>query len=86
MPIYPAPQRFRDEAHINEARYEEMYERSVRDPDGFWSEQATAFLDLELALLRGVLARLRQRSCALVRRWDAERLHQLRRPASAGTR
>ena len=44
MPIYPAPQRFRDEAHINEARYEEMYERSVRDPDGFWSEQATAFL------------------------------------------
>ena len=45
MPIYPAPQRFRDEAHIDEARYEEMYERSVRDRDGFWSEQATAFLD-----------------------------------------
>ena len=45
MPIYPAPQRFRDEAHINEARYAEMYERSVRDRDGFWSEQATAFLD-----------------------------------------
>ena len=45
MPIYPAPQRFRDEAHINAARYAEMYERSVRDRDGFWSEQATAFLD-----------------------------------------
>ena len=45
MPIYPAPQRFRDEAHIDAARYAEMYERSVRDPDGFWSEQATAFLD-----------------------------------------
>ena len=45
MPIYPAPQRFRDEAHIHEARYEEMYERSVRDRDGFWSEQARAFLD-----------------------------------------
>ena len=44
MPIYPAPQRFRDEAHIDEARYEEMYERSVRDRDGFWGEQATAFL------------------------------------------
>ena len=44
MPTYPAPQRFRDEAHINEARYLEMYDRSVRDPDGFWSEQATAFL------------------------------------------
>ena len=45
MPIYPAPQQFRDEAHIDEARYQEMYERSVRDRDGFWSEQATAFLD-----------------------------------------
>ena len=44
MPTYPAPQRFRDEAHINEARYLEMYDRSVRDPDGFWSEQATDFL------------------------------------------
>ena len=44
MPIYPAPQRFRDEAHINEARYLEMYDRSVRDPDGFWNEQATAFV------------------------------------------
>ena len=44
MPTYPAPQRFRDEAHINEARYLEMYDRSVRDPDGFWSEQATAFV------------------------------------------
>ena len=45
MPIYPAPQRFRDEAHIDEARYQEMYERSVQDRDGFWSEQALAFLD-----------------------------------------
>ncbi len=45
MPTYPAPQRFRDEAHINEARYLEMYDRSVRDPDGFWSEQATAFVN-----------------------------------------
>ncbi len=45
MPIYPAPQRFRDEAHIDEARYLEMYERSVRDRDGFWREQALAFLD-----------------------------------------
>ena len=45
MPIYPAPQRFRDGAHIDEARYAEMYDRSVRDRDGFWSEQAAAFLD-----------------------------------------
>ena len=45
MAIYPAPQRFRDEAHIDEATYQEMYRRSVADRDGFWSEQAEAFLD-----------------------------------------
>ena len=45
MPTYSAPQRFRDEAHINEARYLEMYDRSLRDPDGFWSEQASAFVN-----------------------------------------
>ena len=45
MAIYPAPQRFRDEAHLNEARYQEMYARSLQDPDGFWSEQANAFVD-----------------------------------------
>ena len=45
MAIYPAPQRFRDEAHIDEARYRAMYERSVRDPAGFWSDQANEFLD-----------------------------------------
>jgi acetyl-CoA synthetase len=27
-------------AHINAAQYEKMYERSIKDPDGFWLEQA----------------------------------------------
>ena len=45
MAIYPAPQRFRDEAHIDEERYLAMYEHSVRDPDGFWAKQADAFVD-----------------------------------------
>ena len=31
-------------AHINEAQYLEMYQRSVEDPDGFWAEQAEAFI------------------------------------------
>ena len=31
-------------AHIDRAGYEEMYERSLRDPDGFWSEQANRFV------------------------------------------
>jgi len=28
-------------AHITTARYEEMYERSVKDPEGFWKDMAT---------------------------------------------
>ncbi|WP_353471889.1 acetate--CoA ligase [Salipiger sp. H15] len=27
-------------AHVDAARYEEMYARSIADPDGFWAEQA----------------------------------------------
>ncbi|SFE90476.1 acetyl-coenzyme A synthetase N-terminal domain-containing protein, partial [Roseivivax sediminis] len=27
-------------AHVDEARYEEMYRRSVEDPEGFWAEEA----------------------------------------------
>jgi acetyl-CoA synthetase len=26
-------------AHVNEAAYAEMYQRSVADPEGFWAEQ-----------------------------------------------
>src|SRR5690606_25610776 len=26
--------------HINAAQYAELYERSIKDPDGFWAEQA----------------------------------------------
>ena len=26
-------------AWIDEAKYEEMYERSIKDPDGFWGDQ-----------------------------------------------
>ena len=34
-------------AHINEAQYLEMYQRSIEDPDGFWAEQAAAFISWE---------------------------------------
>ena len=29
--------------HLTRARYEEMYARSIRDPDGFWGEMAARF-------------------------------------------
>tara|TARA_Y100000588_G_scaffold213647_1_gene227579 strand:- start:1383 stop:3323 length:1941 start_codon:yes stop_codon:yes gene_type:complete len=32
-------------AHIDKDRYEEMYQRSLSDPDAFWAEQADLFVD-----------------------------------------
>jgi len=38
---FPVPDSFRANAHISSMeKYEEMYKRSLEDPDGFWSEQA----------------------------------------------
>ncbi len=42
---YPVPADFAANAHIDEVRYNEMYQRSVDDPEGFWAEQAEAELD-----------------------------------------
>ncbi|MDO9116512.1 MAG: acetate--CoA ligase [Nitrospira sp.] len=38
--LYPVPEEFRTQAHITEPRYQDLYQRSVEDPEGFWSEQA----------------------------------------------
>ncbi|MDJ0908065.1 MAG: acetate--CoA ligase [Woeseiaceae bacterium] len=38
--IYPVSDATRSHALINAERYEEMYKRSVEDPEGFWAEQA----------------------------------------------
>ncbi len=45
--VYPVPEAFAANAHIDEATYDAMYKRSVEDPDGFWTEQANAFLTWE---------------------------------------
>ena len=37
--IYPVSADWAQRAFINEARYKDMYARSVADPDGFWGEQ-----------------------------------------------
>ena len=44
FPIHPVPDNFAD-AHISAERYRDMYQRSVDDPEGFWSEMAERFLD-----------------------------------------
>ncbi|MBX2855041.1 MAG: acetate--CoA ligase [Rhodobacteraceae bacterium] len=36
--VFPAPQAIAAAAHADEAKYREMYEASVHDPNGFWGE------------------------------------------------
>jgi len=42
--IYDVPQAFARNAHLNAEQYEAMYAHSVKDPAGFWAEQAQQFL------------------------------------------
>jgi acetyl-CoA synthetase len=38
--IYEIPAEWKQRAYINEAKYHELYERSIADPEGFWREHA----------------------------------------------
>ena len=38
--IYDVPADWRKRAYVDDAKYNEMYARSVKDPNGFWGEQA----------------------------------------------
>jgi acetyl-CoA synthetase len=38
--VYPVPDNWRGKAWIDANKYEEMYARSLKDPNGFWAEQA----------------------------------------------
>ncbi len=42
--VYDVPAAFAKSAHITEKRYQELYARSIADPDGFWGEQAKELL------------------------------------------
>lgn len=44
FPVHPVPSAWSEQAHIDRARYEEMYRRSVEEPETFWAEEAKAFL------------------------------------------
>ncbi|MDX5151721.1 MAG: acetyl-coenzyme A synthetase N-terminal domain-containing protein, partial [Acidiferrobacterales bacterium] len=43
--IYPVPGNIAKSAYVDAAKYKEMYQRSMDDPEGFWSEQANQYLD-----------------------------------------
>jgi acetyl-CoA synthetase len=41
----PVPEKWKREAYIDDAKYREMYRRSITEPDAFWTEQAEKFID-----------------------------------------
>jgi len=41
---YPAPADFSAQANISAKEYAEMYQQSIDDPEGFWSEQAENYI------------------------------------------
>jgi len=42
--VYPAPENIANTCHISAEAYDEMYRRSMDDPEGFWAEQAKQFI------------------------------------------
>lgn len=38
-PVFRPDEDFAAKAHVNAARYEELYKKSVEDPDGFWAKE-----------------------------------------------
>ena len=42
--VYPVASAIAKRAHIDLKKYKAMYERSVKNPDGFWAEQAKQFV------------------------------------------
>jgi acetyl-CoA synthetase len=42
--VYDVPKAVAEHAHINAEKYKEMYDRSIKDPDNFWAEQAENFI------------------------------------------
>ena len=41
---YPVSAEFAAQANINKEQYEEMYTRSIDDPEGFWADQANKYV------------------------------------------
>ena len=42
--VYPVKQEIARQAHIDDARYLEMYQQSIDDPESFWAAQANEFV------------------------------------------
>ena len=74
--VYDVPAEWAKRAWVNAAKYEEMYKRSLTDPNGFWAEHGKR-IDWFTPYLQGQkhLVRRAQRLDQVVRR-----RHHQRRP------
>lgn len=45
--LYPVPESFQKNAHIDKSTYQALYQKSVDHPDEFWAEQANTFLSFD---------------------------------------
>jgi len=45
IPVYDIPAAVKGQTAIDPETYQQMYERSVQDPEGFWAEQAEQHID-----------------------------------------
>ncbi|NNC99225.1 MAG: acetate--CoA ligase [Gammaproteobacteria bacterium] len=43
--VYPVFDSIKATTHLTSEQYQQMYQRSIADPDGFWAEQADRYLD-----------------------------------------
>ena len=85
--IYDVPAEWRKRAFVDDAKYKEMYARSIKDPNGFWAEQAKRIDWIKpFSKVKNTSLRPAQRFDQMVRGRHAERLLQLRRPASRQAR
>ena len=85
--IYDIPPEWKQRAFIDEAKYKEMYDRSIKDPNGFWAEAAKRIHWYRAPTkIKNTSFGPQQRLDQMVRGRRHQRRLQLHRPPSAGAR
>ncbi len=85
--IYDVPADWKKRAFADDAKYQEMYARSIKDPNGFWGGEAKRIDWIKpFSKVKNTSFDTAQRLDQMVRGWHAQRLLQLRRPPSRQAR
>ncbi len=85
--VYDVPAEWAKRAWVDEAQYEEMYKRSINDPDGFWGEHGKRIDWFKpYTKVKNIVVRSAQRLDQVVRGRRHQRRLQLHRSPSAQAR